>query len=259
VEWSELLSTRGFLLLRRFPIDRLDAAAIEIAYLGLGLQLGSPVGQDAQATLLGHVRDEGVARTDPSVRLYRTRARQDFHTDGADLVGLLCLQRAVSGGESRIASSAAVYNEILRRRPDLIDVLYAPFYWDRNDEQSEGEDPYFALPVYHDVNGAPRMFYIGWYIRDAQRHAQVPRLTYAQIEAMGLVETIANDPAFHIEMTFQPGDVQLLNNAKILHAREAYEDADDPQEQRHLLRLWLTAHHFASVEGVLRSGIPERR
>ena len=137
-------------------------------------------------------------------------------------------------------------------------MLYAPFYWDRNDEQSEGEDPFFALPVYSDVNGAPRMFYIGWYIRDAQRHPQVPRLTPAQIDAMELIEAIANDPAFHIEMDFQPGDVQLLNNAKILHAREAYEDADDPREQRHLLRLWLRAHHFTSVEGVLRSGIPQR-
>jgi hypothetical protein len=169
------------------------------------------------------------------------------------------LHGAASGGESRIASSATVYNELLRRRPDLIEVLYSPFYWDRNDEQSEGEDPFFALPVYNDVNGAPRMFYIGWYIRDAQRHPAVPRLTDSQIEAMELVETIANDPAFHIEMNFQPGDVQLLNNAKILHAREAYEDADDPREQRHLLRLWLTAHHFTSVEGILRSGIPRRR
>jgi hypothetical protein len=258
VEWSELLSARGFLLLRRFPIDRLDPVAVEMAYLGLGLQLGNPVGQDATGSLLGHVRDEGVARTDPSVRLYRTRSRQDFHTDGADLVGLLCLQRAAAGGESRIASSAAVYNELLRRRPDLIEVLYSPFYWDRNDEQSEGEDPFFALPVYNDVNGAPRMFYIGWYIRDAQRHPEVPRLTDSQIEAMELIETTANDPAFHIEMNFEPGDVQLLNNAKILHAREAYEDGDDPREQRHLLRLWLTAHHFTSVEGILQSGIPRR-
>jgi hypothetical protein len=259
VEWSALLSGRGFVLLRGFPTDLLDRAAVEVAYLGLGLHLGKPVGQDAHGTLLGHVRDEGVTRTDPSVRLYRTRARQDFHTDGADLVGLLCLQRAVAGGESRIASSAAVYNELLRRRPDLVDVLYAPFYWDRNDEQSEGEDPFFALPVYNDVNGAPRMFYIGWYIRDAQRHSQVPRLTTEQIDAMNLIETIANDPAFHVEMDFRPGDVQLLNNATILHAREAYEDADDPHERRHLLRLWLSAHHFTSVEGILRSGIPRAR
>ena len=109
------------------------------------------------------------------------------------------------------------------------------------------------------MNGAPRMFYIGWYIRDAQRHPQVPRLTPTQIEAMELIEAIANDPAFHIEMDFQPGDIQLLNNAKILHAREAYEDADDPREQRHLLRLWLAAHHFTSVEDILRSGIPAAR
>ena len=151
-----------------------------------------------------------------------------------------------------------MYNELLRRRPDLVDVLYEPFCWDRNNEQSEGEDPFFALPVYSDVNGAPRMFYIGWYIRDAQRHPQAPRLTRAQIEAMDLVETIANDPTFHIQMDFQPGDVQLLNNAKILHAREAYEDTDDAGARRHLLRLWLAAHNFTSVEGILRSGIPRQ-
>ena len=259
IEWSELLRDRGFVLLRHFPTDCLDRTAVETAYEGFGLHLGRPVGQDARGSLLGHVRDEGARRTDPSVRLYRTRERQDFHTDGADLVGLLCLQRAASGGESRIASSAAVYNEMLRRRPDLVEVLYEPFSWDRNDEQSAGEDPFFALPVFSDVNGAPRTFYIGWYIRDAQRHTQVPRLTPPQVDAMELLEAIANDPAFHLEMHFRPGDIQLLNNANILHSREAYEDSDAPGEQRHLLRLWLTAHHFTSVEDVLRSGILTRR
>jgi hypothetical protein len=260
VEWSELLNGgRGFLLLRRFPVDLLNDQETELAYIGLGTHLGTPVGQDKDATLLGHVRDEGVERTDPSVRLYRTRARQDFHTDGADLVGLLCLQRAKAGGESRIVSAAAVYNEMLRRRPDLVDVLYEPLYWDRNDEQSAGEDPYFALPAFSDVNGTPRVFYIGWYIRDAQRHPDVPRLTAAQLEAMELIETIANDPSFHLEMDFQPGDVQFLNNARILHAREAYEDHVDPADRRHLLRLWLVAHHFTAVEDVLRGGIPQQR
>ncbi len=260
VEWSRRLADgRGFLLLRRFPVDLLDDAGTELAYVGVGAHLGTPVGQDRDATLLGHVRDEGVERVDPSVRLYRTRARQDFHTDGADLVGLLCLHRARAGGESRIASSAAVVNEVLARRPDLLDVLYEPFHWDRNDEQSPGEDPYFALPAITDVGGAPRVFYIGWYIRDAQRHPEVPRLTAAQVEAMELVESIANDPAFHVEMDFRPGDVQLLNNARILHAREAYEDDPDPAERRHLLRLWLAAHHFTSVEGVLQGGIPKQQ
>jgi hypothetical protein len=260
VAWvsASLRDGPGFVLVRGFPIDKLSPPATELAYVGLGLQLGTPVGQDADASLLGHVRDEGVPRKDPSVRLYRTRGRQDFHTDGSEIVGLLCLERAKAGGESRIASSFAIYNEILRRRPDLIEVLYEPMYWDRNDEQSPGQDPFFALPVLNDVGGALRMFYIGWYIRDAQRHPQAPRLTDAQTEAMDLIESIANDPEFHVEMNFEPGDVQLLSNAKILHSREAYEDNDQPEQQRHLLRLWLTAHDFTSVDEVLRGGIPKR-
>jgi len=259
VRWVKALSSgHGFVLRRGFPIEELSARATELAYVGLGLQVGMPVGQDADASLLGHVRDEGVVRTDPSVRFYRTRERQDFHTDGSDIVGLLCLERAKSGGESRIASSYAVYNEILSRRPDLLELLYEPMYWDRNDEQRPGDDPYFALPVLNDVGGMPRMFYIGWYIRDAQRHSQVPPLTDPQREALDLIESIANDPAFHLSMDFEPGDIQLLANAKILHSREAFEDHDDPNRRRHLLRLWLTAHEFSSVAEILRSGIPKR-
>jgi hypothetical protein len=246
-------------LLRRFPIDLLTEAEIELAYFGLGLHLGTPVSQDAVGTLLGHVRDERIERTGPEVRLYRTRERQDFHTDGADIIGLLCLHAARAGGESKLASSHAVYNEILRRRPDLVDVLYEPMWWDRNGEESDGDDPAFPMPVFHDVDGTPRVFFIGWYIRDAQRHPQVPRLTEAQREALDIIETVANDPAFHVEMDFQPGDVQLLNNAVILHSREAYEDAEALSERRHLLRLWLRAHEFASVEGRLRAGVPVRR
>ncbi len=102
-------------------------------------------------------------------------------------------------------------------------------------------------------------FFVGWDIRDAQRHEQAPRLTAQQAEALELLEGIANDPSFYLQMEFQPGDIQLLNNAKILHAREAHTDYDDPAERRHLLRLWLTAHAFASVEDTLRSGIPARR
>lgn len=254
-----LAEGHGFVLLRRFPTDLLTEVEIELAYFTLGLHLGTPVSQDAAGTLLGHVRDERVERTGPEVRLYRTRERQDFHTDEADIIGLLCRHGARSGGESRLASSYTVYNEILRRRPDLLELLYAPMWWDRNGEEAAGDDPAFPMPVLHDVDGMPRVFYIGWYIRDAQRHPHVPRLTDAQREALDLIESIANDPMFHVEMDFQPGDVQLLNNAKILHSRESYEDHAAVDERRHLLRLWLSAHDFASVEGQLREGIPTTR
>jgi len=259
--WSYALERgRGFLLLHGFPIDLLDESDTELAYVGLGTHLGRPVGQNRSGDLLTHIRDERLPAGTGKVRLYRTRERQDFHTDGADIIGLLCLHRARSGGESKIVSSLAIYNEMLRTRPDLLDALYAPFHLDRQDEQLPGEQPWFVLPPIMDLDGVPRLFYIGWYLRDAQRHSEVPRLTALQLEAMAMVERLANDPSFHLAMDFQPGDVQLLNNGRILHAREAYEDDDDPAERRHLLRLWLAAHRFTSLEDGLRSGIntPER-
>jgi len=259
-EWSRALSDgRGFLLLRRFPIDLLDDAEVELAYVGLGLHLGVPMPQNAAGELLTHIRDDRLPESGPEVRLYRTRKRQDFHTDGADIIGLLCLHTAKSGGESRIASSGAVYNEMLRRRPDLLEVLYQPMFWDRQGGDDAGGQRWFELAPITDLDGSPRVFYIGWYIRDAQRHAEVPRLTSQQLEAMALLESIANDPSVHVEMDFKPGDVQLLNNGRILHAREAYDDEDDPAARRHLLRLWLAAHRFTSLEQQLRGGISANR
>ena len=151
------------------------------------------------------------------MRKYRTNQRQDFHSDGSDLVSLLCLHPARSGGESKIVSAHAVYNEALRRAPHLVDVMYKSMPWDRNDEQPAGLPPYFELPPIIDIDATPRVFFIAWYIRDSQRHPDAPRLTEEQRAALALFEDIANDPEFHIRMTFDPGDVQILNNTTVLH------------------------------------------
>ncbi len=255
--WGELLTRGpGFVRIRRFPVEALTEPEIERAYLGLGRQLGEPVGQERDANTITHIRDERLPAA-PGVRKYRTNLRQDFHSDGSDLVGLLCLHPARSGGESTIVSAHAVYNEILRRAPDLLEVMYEPVPWDRNDEQSPGEPPFFELPPIIDIDGVPRLFFIAWYIRDSQRHPQAPRLTVEQRAALDLVETIANDPAFHIQMVFEPGDVQLLNNTAVLHSREAYVDDDDPTLSRHLLRLWLKTPTMTTHE-LLRGGVPRQ-
>ncbi|MGD9996363.1 MAG: TauD/TfdA family dioxygenase [Ilumatobacteraceae bacterium] len=253
--WSNAIARgRGLLLLRGFPIDLLDPALVEVAYAGLCNHFGTLVPQNAAGELLTHIRDDRLGQTGPHIRKYRTNERQDFHTDGADVIALLCLHRARTGGESMVVSSLALYNELLRRRPDLLEVLYLPFHWDRQGDDAVG-DRWFRLAPINDLPDGPRLFYLGWYIRDAQRHQDVPRLTPEQHEAIELLEEIANDPTFHIEMDFRPGDVQLLNNGRILHAREAFEDDDDPDERRHLLRAWMAAHGFTSLEEQLRFGI----
>ncbi len=258
--WLDVLeSGRGFLLVRGVPVARYDERDATLAYWGLGLHLGRPVSQNAAGDLLGHVRDVGLEQRDPSVRLYKTRERLGFHTDGADLIGLLCLRPSKSGGTSRIASSAAIYNEILRRRPDLVPALYEPFPFDRNGEEPPGQPPYFTIPLCRTRDGWLRMFYIGWYIRDSQRHPSAPRLSPAQREVIDLIDEIAADPAIHLDMEFRAGDIQWLKNSVILHARTEYEDFAEPERKRHLLRLWLTSRRaFADSDALLNQGIPRK-
>ena len=187
--------------------------------------------------------------------LYRTRSKLDFHTDGADIIGLLCLKRAKSGGLSRIASSVSVFNEVRRLRPDLVPLLFQGFYWDREADAGPGEPPYFNFPICRYENGRLGTLYIGWYIRNAQRFKEVPRLTASQSELLDLIDTIANEQKFYLDMDFEPGDMQFLKNAVILHARTEYEDWAEPAKKRHLLRLWLTNFSFKDGDVQVREGI----
>jgi hypothetical protein len=256
-KWLDAIeSGRGFVLVRGVPVERYGEDDASLAYWGLGLHLGRAVSQNAAGDLLGHVRDAGLDRRDPTIRLYRTREPLGFHCDGSDIVGLLCLRPAKSGGTSRIASSAAIYAEIRRRRPDLVATLHEPFPFDRNGEEGPGEPPYFELPICRETEGRLRTFYIGWYIRDSQRHPQAPRLTRAQREVIDLIDEIAADPRIYLDIDFRAGDIQWLKNAAILHARTEFEDHVEPERKRHLLRLWLTSSRaFADADPFLQRGI----
>jgi len=254
--WAdELDAGRGFVLVRGLPVVALDEPDVEAAYVALGLHLGVPVSQNADGDLLGHVRDDGSDPNDPTVRRYRTRLGQPFHVDGSDVVGLLCLQRAKSGGLSQIVSSVTIFNEVSRRRPDLVPLLAEPWYFDFYGQERPGERPWFTAPILSGLPDRFRFMYIPWYIEKAQDHADVPRLTEAQQELLELIDALAADPELHLGMDFQPGDIQLLANRTILHARTEYEDHADPARRRHLLRLWLTLHRNV-VGGTGRGGIP---
>lgn len=267
---DELENGRGFVLVKGLPADRYSEVQASRMYWGLGQHLGMPVSQNAAGDLLGHVRDTGRSIRDPSVRGYQTKVRLPYHTDGSDVVGLLCFRPARSGGLSTIVSSSAVYNEVLRRRPDLVDRMYEPFYFDRREEHREGEDPFYATPLVTFYEGKLSMRYIRGFIESAQRHAAVPRLTDQDIELFDLIDQIANAEEFRLDMDFEVGDMQFLNNYVIMHSRTNYEDFEEHAHKRHLLRLWLTlrqgralpesfARGSASTNGSGgRGGVPPR-
>ena len=238
----QVVHGRGFVLLRGFPVAGLDRETIARMYLGLGTWFGMAVPQNAQGHLLGHVKDLGNDPRDPATRIYTTRHRHLFHTDSCDIVGLLCLRPARSGGASAIASSTAIYNEIATRRPDLAAVLSEPFIMDRKGEVPAGKAPTYTMPIFHHHQGLVSALYARDFIDAAQqRFPDLPRLTPAQIEAMDLLDELAASDAFRLDMDFRPGDIQFLHNHQILHARTSYEDYPEPERKRHLLRLWLAA------------------
>ncbi len=238
--WQEDLRTgRGFVVLSGLPVDRWGEARSSRAYWLLGHLVGIPGAQNASNELLGHAIDYGEQTDQPNVRLYRTTADIGYHCDAADVVGLLCLVDAAEGGVSRIASSVAIWNRLFEEDPDAARILFEPFAVDRRDEQPEGDRPFFEMPpCRYGGDGVLRTFFHGAYFRSAQRLAEIGPLPPERAHALDRYDEIGNDPDFCLDMELSPGDVQLLSNHTVVHARTAYRE--HPDRKRHLLRLWLS-------------------
>ena len=233
---------RGFVLIRGIPRSRYSEADCELLYWGIGVHLGTPVSQNARGHLLGHVRDEGRVHADPTARGYQTSQRMDFHTDllPVDVLGLFCVRTAKSGGESKLVSALALHNVLRDERPELLDALYGDFHVDWRGEEPPGELPYFTIPMFSERDGrvTTRLVSVPYY-KSAARFGEQYAPTAIQLEALEAVQEIANRPELMLSMTFEEGDIQLLNNHTMLHARTAFEDHDEPGMQRHLLRMWI--------------------
>ncbi len=233
---SALTGGRGLVLLRGLPVQEWGEDRSAVVYWTLGVHLGWPGAQNTAGDLLGHVIDTGDDRDDPMVRLYRTSSYIRFHCDAADVVGLLCLQPARSGGASRIASSVAVHDELWRTSPDLAQRLYDPFELDTRGDGSSLL--HFPVPACRYDGTTVRTFFHSDYFRSVTRHPDVAPLTPETEAALDAFEALADDPAFRFDMELAAGDIQLISNHAVVHARTAYED--DPAHPRHLLRLWLS-------------------
>jgi hypothetical protein len=249
---TDLEKGRGFVLLRGLPVEKYSDPETRFIVWGVGAHLGIPLSQSKNGELLGEVRDLGVKLGTPTSRGYRTKEHLRFHTDLGDLVLLLCVRKAKTGGLSRIVSSVAIQNEMQKRRPDLLKLLYEDYYHSRQGEEAPGQGPWYAKPIFGLRDGQFTSQYSRSFVESAQRFPDVPRLTPQQNEALDLLGQLAEELCLHMEM--QPGDIQILNNHVTYHSRTGYEDHDDPAKQRLLFRLWLSTpdnRALPKAEGVL--------
>ena len=217
--------------------------------MGLGTHIGYFLSQNGRGHVLGHVKDVGddptaihkgmatsyetfrgdsVPLTCSIVRIYRTTARQFFHADDGDVVGLLCVHRAAEGGESDLVSAHSLWNTIQKEHPDVAELLTKPiWYFDRKGEVSEGQEEFTRQPIFYLENGGKGRVYIKWdpyYVRSLKRFSDaglIPALSPEQDRAAKIIEETANRLALH--MVLQVGDIQFVSNSHLLHARTAYK------------------------------------
>src|SRR5688572_9854735 len=201
---DEVLNGRGFVLIRGLPVERWTKREAAIAFVVIGTHLGNLRMQNAEGHLLGHVRDLGRSSDDPNTRIYQTRERQTHHTDSCDVVGLMCLRTAKSGGLSSLVSSTTIFNEMRRRRPDLLRVLMEPIETDRRGEVPAGGKPYFNIPVFNYHCGLVSAIYQRQYIESARRFPDVPPLTPLQIEALDQLNKPPNDQHQTLRLNLKP-------------------------------------------------------
>lgn len=266
---EKLLHGIGIELLRGLPVEHYSREMAAAILCGIGAHLGLARSQNAAGHILGHVRNLGADPGDTNTRIYQTNARQTFHTDSADVVGLLCLQEAKEGGDSLLVSAETIYNRMRAARPDLLERLFDPIATDRRGEVPEGMKPYMEIPPLSWHEGHLTVFYQRQYIDSAQRFEGAMRLTGDHVAALDLFDTLADDPELHLRMRLKPGDMQFVYNHAQLHDRTAFTDWPEPGRRRHLLRLWLSmpgdrplppvfAQRYGSIEIGNRGGIVMR-
>jgi hypothetical protein len=249
--WADDLDRgRGFVLARGLRSEQYPDALSGAIFFLLGLHLGQPMHQNVGGEILGHVK---AADGDPAKLVSsQTTAELQFHSDSSDVVGLFCLRGARSGGASRLMSGAAIYNEVLARRPDLAPLLFDVYYHDWSVQDPAAPQHAYDSPICSWVDGVFSIYAGTSMIFSAQQYPEVPRLRDEQIELLHLLDEVADDPRLPLDMDFQPGDIQWLLNAAVLHSRTEYVDYPEPERRRHLLRLWL--HHDVARPVVPRFG-----
>ena len=237
--WADQINNgRGFLLVKGLPAAALGDAVVRTIFWGIGLHMGTPVSQNSYGEMLGEVYDEGVKMGTGRVRGYRTNQRLMFHTDRADMVGLLCQRTAKSGGLSSLVSSTRIYNEIAEHHPEYLPPLEHG-YIHANMEEG-GAFTTYRMPVYSVKDGTVSCRILRNTIENARKmgHAKYDELETAALEYM---DALTNDENMRLDMELERGDMQFINNYTTLHARTAFEDFSEPEKKRHMVRLWLKA------------------
>jgi TfdA family taurine catabolism dioxygenase TauD len=244
--FEQVRSGCGFVVIKGLPRESLSFEQFAAAVWGLNTFFGFPLSQNAQGELLSEVVDASAVEATP--RMYRSALELGLHTDVTGMLSLACWNPARSGGETVLASGVTIHNEIARRAPHLLEVLYRGFHYHRLGEQGPHQEPVtpFRIPVFAVRNGqiSVRSARAGFIAGHHELH--IP-FSAKEREAIDLFDEVAREPGNRLTFLLEAGDMVVINNYVVMHARKAFINYDEPARRRRLLRIWLDAKNLRSV------------
>jgi hypothetical protein len=238
--FDEIQEGRGIVIVRGIPVENHSVDDVKRMFWALGAHFGRGVSQSALGDVLGMVRDETPPGGEENARGYTSRRELSLHCDLAQIVGLMCVRQAKSGGESQYAAGLAIHREIAAARPDLLPILYRGFPYHRRGEEAVGAPcitPY-NIPVFSVTDGQMSVFMVREIMNAAFRELKRP-FTHEEIEAIDLFRETAQHLQF--ETRLDAGEATFLNNYTVMHARSEFVDWEQADKKRLMLRLWLDA------------------
>ena len=249
---DELENGYGFIVIRGLDANVYNEIQLGNIYYLIGLHMGNPVTQNARGDLIGYVENVGD-KNNKMTRVYETNSYLPYHSDMSDVVGLICLRKAKQGGLSSIISSSTIYNRILEQYPEYLGYYYHPAWYDHLGEVDPSLSPIFSY-----FEGKLACRYLRKYIELGHERRQI-KMSQVQIDALDLFDEISHDENLRLDMMLEPGDIQFCNNYCVMHSRNAFEDFEEVEKRRKLLRLWLQMPNARRLAEDFpgRNGIPK--
>ncbi|KAJ4340585.1 hypothetical protein N0V95_007460 [Ascochyta clinopodiicola] len=246
---KELHEGSGVVVLRGLEAARFNDEEAVIAFAGVCSYIAPERATDSYANqTLSHVRDATkevvpVWAKDIGLAGSKITAAMDFHSDrfSGDILALHVRDEggAGIGGGQYIASFWAIYNELLRTEPEVLETM-AESDWPFELKQKD-QAPYLELgPTLFFSRGKPICQLVKAPLLGSsriQRDPSMPKVSGKQLHAMHAVQDLAKQLSIRLDR--KQGDIQFINNLSIMHAREAYQGTNGKASTRHLLRMFL--------------------
>jgi hypothetical protein len=244
--YDEVRSGKGFVVLRGLPFEGLSLDQFTACAWGVGLHFGRALSQNAQGELVTSVID--ATAEDATPRMYRSNLELRPHSDITAMISLACWHKSQSGGASIIVSGVTVHDAIRARAPQLLEPLYRGYHYHRLGEEGPGDEPAtpYRTPVFANRSGQLSCRYQRAGIAAGQRERGVP-LDERDIEALNLFDQVAAAPENRLAFFLERGDMIVINNYTVMHARTRFTNFPEPERQRRLVRLWFDAEDFRDV------------